>query len=81
MAHVPFATFHMSYEGTLVTVYFPTHHAYILLTNLANCVVCCTFVASLSMLEFVFSTGKRPITMDTNSLRILFGVVIASHVC
>ena len=73
MAHVPFATFHMSYEGTLVAVDLSAHYI-----HLANRVVCSTLVTSLSMLEFVLPTGKCPIAMDTNSLRILLGVV-SSH--
>ena len=68
----------MSYEVTLVAVYFSTLYAYILLMNLANCVVCCALVTSLSMLEFIFPIGECPVTMGTYSLRIFFRVV-SSH--
>ena len=69
----------MSYEGTFVTVHLTTFHANIFLTNLANRVVCCTFEASLSMLEFVFTTGEGTSTVDTNSFRIFFGAVVTSY--
>ena len=69
----------MSYKYTFVTVHFGTLDTNILFTNLANRVVCCAFEASLSMFEFVFTTGEGMSRVDTNSFRIFFGAVVTSY--